>query len=58
MLFGFVGAAVAGFMLTAIPNWTGAVPVTGWPLGLLAGLWMAGRIALRPESHSLSPSGR
>jgi uncharacterized protein involved in response to NO len=49
MLFGFVGAAVAGFMLTAIPNWTGAVPVTGWPLGLLAGLWMAGRIALCPD---------
>lgn len=49
MLFGFVGAAVAGFMLTAIPNWTGAVPITGWPLGLLAGLWMAGRIALCPD---------
>jgi uncharacterized protein involved in response to NO len=49
MLFGFVGAAVAGFMLTAIPNWTGAAPVTGWPLGLLAGLWMAGRIALCPD---------
>jgi uncharacterized protein involved in response to NO len=49
MLFGFVAAAVAGFMLTAIPNWTGAAPVTGWPLCLLAGLWMAGRIALCPD---------
>ena len=36
MLFGFVMAAVAGFLLTAIPNWTGRLPVKGWPLILLA----------------------
>ena len=45
MLFGFVMAAVAGFLLTAIPNWTGRLPVRGRPLALLAGLWLLGRIA-------------
>jgi uncharacterized protein involved in response to NO len=38
MLFGFVMAAAAGFFLTAIPNWTGRLPVRGHPLALLAGL--------------------
>jgi uncharacterized protein involved in response to NO len=38
MLFGFVMAAVAGFLLTAIPNWTGRLSVRGHPLALLAGL--------------------
>lgn len=45
MLFGFVMAAVAGFLLTAIPNWTGRLPVRGVPLALLASLWLLGRIA-------------
>lgn len=44
MLFGFVMAAVAGFLLTAIPNWTGRPPVQGRQLALLAGLWLLGRI--------------
>ncbi len=46
MLFGYVAAAVAGFMLTAIPNWTGRLPVSGWPLAGLAALWLAGRVAI------------
>ncbi len=46
MLFGFVGAVVAGFLLTAIPNWTGRLPIAGWPLALLAGFWLAGRLAV------------
>lgn len=46
MLFGYVGAAVAGFLLTAIPNWTGRLPVNGYPLAALAALWLAGRIAI------------
>jgi uncharacterized protein involved in response to NO len=46
MLFGFVGAIVAGFLLTAIPNWTGRLPIAGPPLAALAGLWLAARIAL------------
>ena len=44
MLFGFVMAAVAGFLLTAIPNWTGRLPVRGYPLAVLAGLWLLGRL--------------
>ena len=46
MLFGFVGAVIAGFLLTAIPNWTGRLPIAGPPLGALFGLWAAGRIAV------------
>ncbi len=45
MLFGFVMAAVAGFLLTAIPNWTGRPPLRGLPLALLTGLWLLGRLA-------------
>jgi len=45
MLFGFVMAAIAGFLLTAIPNWTRRLPVSGWPLALLASLWLLGRLA-------------
>jgi uncharacterized protein involved in response to NO len=45
-LFGYVAAIVAGFILTAIPNWTGRLPVRGGPLLALFGLWAAGRIAL------------
>ena len=44
MLFGFVLAAVAGFLLTAIPNWTGRSPVSGALLGSLVGLWLLARI--------------
>jgi uncharacterized protein involved in response to NO len=44
MLFGFVMAAIAGFLLTAVPNWTGRRPLRGWPLALLVGLWFLGRI--------------
>ena len=45
MLFGFVMAAIAGFLLTAIPNWTKRLPISGRPLAGLAGLWLAGRLA-------------
>lgn len=44
MLFGFAVAVVAGFLLTAVPNWTGvATPIGGW-LAALAGVWLAGRL--------------
>ena len=46
MLYGYVAAAVTGFLLTAIPNWTGRLPVNGWPLAGLALLWLAGRVAI------------
>ena len=46
MLFGFAGSAVAGFLLTAVPNWTGRMPLEGRPLAALAALWLAGRGAV------------
>ncbi len=45
MLFGFVPAAIAGFLLTAMANWTGRAPVSGARLGLLLGLWIGARLA-------------
>jgi len=46
MLYGYVAAAIAGFLLTAIPNWTGRMPLHGMPLLALASLWLAGRLAM------------
>lgn len=46
MMFGFVGAVIAGFLLTAIPNWTGRLPIAGPPLASLVGLWIAARLAV------------
>jgi uncharacterized protein involved in response to NO len=46
MVFGFVLAGVLGFLTTALPNFSGATPITGLPLALLAGVWLAGRLAL------------
>ncbi|MCF3974662.1 NnrS family protein [Paracoccus salsus] len=45
-LYGYLGAVVAGFLLTAVPNWTGRLPIVGWRLGILALLWLAGRVAV------------
>jgi len=46
MLFGFAGAAIAGFLLTAVATWTGRPPVAGPLLGALVVLWLAGRVAM------------
>jgi uncharacterized protein involved in response to NO len=46
MLFGYTGGVVVGFLLTAVPNWTGRLPVVGTRLALLFGLWLAGRAAM------------
>lgn len=46
MIFGYLLAVVAGFLMTAIPNWTGRMPIVGWPLAGLVGLWLAGRVAV------------
>lgn len=46
MLFGFIGAVVAGFILTAVANWTGRLPLVGARLIAMAGLWLAGRLAM------------
>lgn len=46
MIFGFVIAAVAGFLLTAVPNWTRTGQFCGRPLVVLALIWLAGRLAM------------
>jgi uncharacterized protein involved in response to NO len=46
MVFGFAPAVLAGFLLTAVPNWTATRPLSGAPVAALAGLWLAGRLAL------------
>lgn len=44
MLFGYPLAVIAGFLMTAVPNWTGRFPIVGWPLLGLVALWLAGRV--------------
>lgn len=46
LLFGYASAVVAGFLLTAVPNWTGRLPVVGLPLVGLFSLWLLGRAAM------------
>ena len=45
-LWGYLPAVIAGFLLTAIPNWTGRLPVVGVPLAVLWFIWFAGRLAM------------
>lgn len=45
-LFGYLWAVIAGFLMTAVPNWTGRLPIVGWPLATLVALWLIGRIAM------------
>jgi len=44
MVFGFVAAGIAGFLLTASPVWSGGPALTGAPLAALFALWLAGRV--------------
>ncbi len=46
LLYGFLPAIVAGFLLTAVPNWTGRLPVAGAPLAALFAAWLSGRAAV------------
>src|SRR5262249_56908989 len=46
LMYGYVPAIITGFLLTAVPNWTGRLPVVGARLLLLVGLWAAGRVAV------------
>lgn len=55
-LYGYLGAVIGGFLLTAVPNWTGRLPIVGWRLGGLAALWAAGRLA-NLVSTNLPPLG-
>jgi uncharacterized protein involved in response to NO len=46
MLYGYVPAVLTGFLLTAIPNWTGRLPIQGAPLLGFVAVWLAGRVAV------------
>lgn len=48
MIFGFVAAALAGFLLTAVASWTGQRGFAGPPLMVLVAVWLGGRIAMAP----------
>ncbi len=52
MLYGYVMAVVAGFLLTAVSNWTGSPTLRGWPLLFLFVCWMAARLAWLPPLAS------
>lgn len=51
MLFGFIASAVAGFLLTAVPSWTGQKGFAGTPLAVLSALWLAARILIASSSY-------
>ncbi|QUS41570.1 NnrS family protein [Tardiphaga alba] len=51
MLYGYLSAVVTGFLFTAIPNWTGRLPIRGLPLLGLVLLWIAGRVAVTFSAH-------
>lgn len=55
MLFGYVPGVLGGFLLTAIPNWTGRLPVVGGPLAGLVLIWLAGRIAMAASALVPAP---
>lgn len=46
LYFGFLPAVITGFLFTAVPNWTGRMPIRGWPLLLLLLVWFAGRVTI------------
>ena len=52
MLFGYLPAVITGFLFTAIPNWTGRLPIQGRPLMVLVAVWMAGRICVTFSAHT------
>lgn len=49
MLLGFAPAVIAGFLLTAVRNWTDRPTASGAALGALAALWVAGRVLASTE---------
>jgi uncharacterized protein involved in response to NO len=52
MIFGFAGAVIAGFLLTAVPNWTGAPRIGPVALAALVVLWLGGRFVQWPALAS------
>jgi uncharacterized protein involved in response to NO len=52
MLYGFLPAVITGFLFTAIPNWTGRLPLRGRPLMFLVALWAAGRVCVTLSAYT------
>jgi len=46
MLYGYLPSVITGFLFTAIPNWTGRLPIQGTPLLVLVMVWIAGRLGV------------
>src|ERR1700693_4242471 len=46
MLYGYLPAVITGFLFTAIPNWTGRLPIQGTPLLMLVIVWVMGRVCV------------
>jgi uncharacterized protein involved in response to NO len=46
MLYGYLPAVITGFLFTAIPNWTGRLPIRGTPLLAMVVVWIAGRVSV------------
>lgn len=51
MLYGYLPAIITGFLFTAIPNWTGRLPIQGKPLLFLVIVWILGRVAVTCSSE-------
>ncbi len=52
MLYGFLPAVITGFLFTAIPNWTGRLPLRGRPLMFLVALWAVGRVCVTFSAYT------
>lgn len=52
MLYGYLPAVITGFLFTAIPNWTGRLPIQGNPLLVLVLVWIAGRLGVTFSAHT------
>ena len=50
-LFGYLGAVMSGFVLTAVPSWTGRPRLAGWPLLALLVLWVLGRVCVASSQY-------
>ena len=46
LIFGYASAVMTGFILTAIPSWTGRDPIRGRKLAFLFAMWLCGRVAI------------
>ena len=57
MLYGLVGAAIAGFLLTSVPSWTGHKGFAGWPLVIMSMLWVGARLSLASPDRWFALTG-